>query len=220
MYDIRLSATFAVMLGIVGAFEPARAISSTFALVSVAAAPIDTLKIANEVATRLKDRTYGSQAKDATKIDCVEFVNEVAGECCKASEKSEEFTAELRKRIAIATLKPEEKLQELVEKQDDRIKGVQWALVQAGLGTAVPVAEAKAGDFVQYWYERDGKWAGHAGVIQSINSGSAVLLGSHRTTLASEKDKEAKDRNGGVGESTPIKLDDPRKKVFVVRWKY
>ena len=182
-------------------------------------APIDTSRVAHSVAARLKDRVYGSEAQDPNAINCVEFVTEVVRECCARSDQHAKFTAELRQGIAIDNIRPDENLAALIEKGDDRIKGVQWALTQAGLGIAVDVVDAQPGDFVQYWYRSGDGWAGHSAVIKSIAEGTAVLLGSHHTALAREQDKPAAQRSGGVGESVPINLGDPARKVFVVRWK-
>lgn len=185
---------------------------------------IDALKIAEGVAATMKDRVYGNEEKNPKTINCVEYLIKVVEECCAQSKQDVKFTAELRRRIAIDDIKPDENLNALVEKGDDRIKGVQWALVQAGLGEAVSLADVKPGDFVQYWYRHESAggtqdWAGHSAVIKSITNGQAILLGAHKTVLSREQDKPEKERKGGVGESVPINLGDATRKAFVVRWK-
>lgn len=168
----------------------------------------------------MRDRSWGDQSKSPGAIDCVQFVIAVVGECCAQSQQSSKFDAELRRRIAIDNIQPDEKLDALVEAGDDRIRGVQWALVAANLGEAISIADAQPGDFVQYWYRSGESWAGHTAVIQSIADGQAILLGAHRTILARQQQQPVAQRTGGVGESIPVRLSDPAKKVYVARWRH
>lgn len=143
----------------------------------------DPLAVAKDLATsKYKDWQYGSNP-DKEQVDCVQFLLAVVEESVGAS-----LVPKVRKRILIAELSEEEKkhpiLGTLVVDKDERTKGVQSALVLAGLGTAVTVADAAPGDLIQYWMKKsDGTWFGHAGVIESVDRAgdtpTARVYGAH-----------------------------------------
>lgn len=179
-------------------------------------ANIDVLQIAKGLGdTTYRDFRYGSKGDE--RIDCVQFVIAVVERLGQQQQRP--IDPALTAAIAIALDEDAKRaLQAMVEKNDDRITGVQAALVKAGLGVKIAPAEAEPGDFVQYWYKFDGKWVGHAGVIESIRNGRATIYGSHRTTLQRERDLPAAERAGGVGSGPVFSLTDKARKVFVVRW--
>jgi hypothetical protein len=102
----------------------------------------------------------------------------------------------------------------LVVDEDPRTKGVQEALVTADLGAAIEPKNAKPGDLIQYWMQRDdGTWFGHAAVIETVTrntrgSRSAELFGAHKSL-------------NGLGTST-FNLDltsHSKRKIYIVRLK-
>ncbi|MEM7681965.1 MAG: hypothetical protein AAF288_08415 [Planctomycetota bacterium] len=107
----------------------------------------------------------------------------------------------------------------LVEARDPQIRGVQTALVDAGLGHAVPNDRLRPGDFVQYWYraKNNSRWLGHSGVVGEIKrDGRVVLWGSHSTILADPNRPNRKAEHGGVGPSVPIRIRPDH--LYAVRW--
>jgi hypothetical protein len=147
-----------------------------------AAMPLDAAK--SLAATRFKDWTYGSNPKKM-EIDCVQFVLAAAEESLGRS-----LDETVRKGILISNLSPAESkpsvLGALVEADDDRTKGIQSALVGAGLGLAVAPPDARAGDFIQYWMKQsDGTWFGHAGLVHEVSMAGktpqATIYGSHKS---------------------------------------
>ncbi len=182
---------------------------------------IDVLKVAQEVAAPMAKWTYGS---DATKqqIDCVQFVLAVVKKLEPALSKEAET------RILISDIKPEDAIADkdgLVSKGDAKTKGVQQALVDAGVGEAVKLDDVQPGDFLQYWMKKkDGTWFGHAGIIHEVKKNKrgqplVFLYGSHQSTggigIGPEKGLvliEATDQRITSGE-----LNDRR--MYLVRYK-
>jgi hypothetical protein len=197
----------------------------------VAPAPVDTLGVATKIATSddFKSRVYPNtpwfkaqpEASRPKTVDCTQFLSAVVA--AVFAEAGKAFTAETKSRVMLSNFTADElktaALDQLVDGTDKRILGVQYALTEAGVGEAVAgIAQAKPGDFVQYWYKEGGHWAGHSGIIVSITGTKAVLLGSHMTTLASEDGAKPADKKGGVGQSIPIDLGTAGKKVYIVRF--
>lgn len=150
-------------------------------------ANIDVLQIAKGLGdTTYRDFRYGSKGDE--RIDCVQFVIAVVERLGQQQQRP--IDPALKAAIAIALDEDAKRaLQAMVEKNDDRITGVQAALVKAGLG-----------------------------VIESIRNGRATIYGSHRTTLQRGRDLPAAERAGGVGSGPVFSLTDEARKVFVVRW--
>ncbi len=71
-----------------------------------------------------------------------------------------------------------------VERGDDAIAGIAWALAEAGYGERLADIEAIApGDFVQYWYTTAaGGLAGHVGLVVERTPDGIRLHGSHKST--------------------------------------
>lgn len=177
---------------------------------------VDTLKTARTLAEKkYKGYTYGSSG--GKQIDCTRFVSAVvanlARQCNVKLAKSDQRTL-----AVVLSDEDGEKLQKLVDIEDKKIRGVQQALVNAGLGVAVNPKDAKAGDLVQYWFQSGGKWVGHAGLVEKVEDGKATIYGSHKTTLQSERKLERSRRKGGIGSGPVFDLTDAKRKVFVVRW--
>lgn len=70
------------------------------------------------------------------------------------------------------------------EGTDPKLSGVVHALVDLmAVGTRVLLAEARPGDFVQYWIKKEnGQWFGHASILATVEDGHAVIYGSHKST--------------------------------------
>jgi hypothetical protein len=175
----------------------------------------DPLAVSKDLAaSKYKDWQYGSDP-GKKQVDCVQFLLSVVEESVGAP-----LVPNVRNRILIAELSEAEKkhpiLGTLVVNGDERIKGVQSALVDASLGTAVPVADAAPGDLIQYWMKKsDGTWFGHAGVIESVDrtgvTPKARIFGAH-----------ASPKPGNIGTSSfDLKLIDGTddRKIYLVRVK-
>lgn len=218
-------------------FGTARANDSSTSI-ALAVAAETPLEVAQVVAREKFNKCqYGDHDKDAARVNCVQFMSAIVSDLAARAGIKDAVTPELKSRIAIdeidyaaeaKTLKIQETdarrrrllvIDALVETNDPRTAGVQFALTAAKLGTVVDLKDAKAGDFVQYWYKEDGHWEGHSALLESVSSGRVTLYGAHQTTLASESGVSKKDRKGGIGTSVPILLDSPTKKVYLVRWK-
>ena len=144
------------------------------------------LDVAKRLAsTRYSGWTYGSSA-DKKQVDCVQFLAEVVFEI-----EPQKKSNELRKNIYIDNLEKDEQNQEafkrLLKAKDKRMTGVQSALVDAGIGKAIPVSDVRPGDLVQYWiYLKNGNVMGHAAIIEHIRQGESgvevQIYGSHKRT--------------------------------------
>lgn len=195
------------------------------------AAPVDVLASAEQLATSkdFKFRVYPgtkwylAQPKDKRPptLDCTQFLSAVAEQVFSKAKK--EYTDDIKKKLMLSNFSDEERkpaaLNKLVDDGDKRTRGVQYALTDSGVGVEVKnIESAKPGDLVQYWYKIGANWSGHSGVIVSVTGTKAVVLSSHKTSLASEKDVAEADRKGGVGQSIPIDLGaSSGKKVYLVR---
>jgi hypothetical protein len=178
------------------------------------ASAADPLAVAKELAaSRFDGWRYGSNAAKQ-EVDCVQFLLAVVEESIQAT-----LALEARNRLLVAELSEEEKkhpaLGILVIDGDARTKGVQSALIDAGLGEAVPIAEASSGDLIQYWMKKnDGTWFGHAGVIESVDRSGGLakarIFGAHATPSP-----------GKIGTSTfELRLfDDTDRRIYLVRLK-
>jgi hypothetical protein len=168
------------------------------------------------VAKRLaNDRFNGwKYGEDASKkqIDCVQFVLAVVEETTRQKLPPASRERILISDVAAADLKRNHYA--LVVDEDPRTKGVQEALVTADLGAAIEPKNAKPGDLIQYWMQRDdGTWFGHAAVIETVTrntrgSRSAELFGAHKSL-------------NGLGTST-FNLDltsHSKRKIYIVRLK-
>ena len=148
---------------------------------------------------------YGSRAEER-QINCVQFLAEVVEELLQRKLHKHERDA-----LMIQNYRRRENVQRLVKRRDPRIRGIQRALVNMGRGVVVTPANARPGDFVQYWYKKEGVWLGHAAIIQEIREEAgkycAFIYGAHEST-----------NNIGVA-GYQITLNDPLMKVYLVRFK-
>ncbi|MBI5473394.1 MAG: hypothetical protein HY961_13700 [Ignavibacteriae bacterium] len=138
-------------------------------------------------------------------INCVQFVAAVVQDLV-----GRELTVEEQRSILINNIGRLKMLNRLVPRNDKRIRGVQTALLEMGVGQIVSTEEAQPGDFVQYWRRRKSGWRGHAALIVDIERGNgracARLLGAHQTL-----------KRVGIG-NFYVELNDPDLKIFIVRF--
>lgn len=192
---------------------------STVALGQAVARPLDVAV----TSAKGKFQGYVYKAKGVAKsIDCTEFVLAVVNDLTKSCGKK--LSAKQRTTLVVAGVKAAE-LQGLVGAGDKSIRGVQQALIDAGLGKAVNPQDAAPGDLVQYWYKtKSGKWAGHAGLIERVTKDAAkktttlTIFGSHKSTLRKRADGAKDTKAGGIGSGPRLVLPRDTLKVFVVRW--
>jgi len=167
----------------------------------------DVLKIAKRIGeTRYKGWRYGSSSQ-SNRVNCVLFVGTVVEDLIARN-----LTKEERSAVFISNVRKDEDLKMLVQKEDSRIKGIQTALVEMGIGLPVTVQEVQAGDFIQYWYQdKQGQQLGHSAVVESVQrSGTNVFVkiyGAHQSL-------------NGVGTARfDLNLTDPTKRVYLVRFR-
>jgi len=75
-------------------------------------------------------------------------------------------------------------LADAVQRGDDQIAGIAWALAEAGHGERLAaIGTIAAGDFVQYWYTTArGALAGHVGLVVERVADGVRLHGAHKST--------------------------------------
>ena len=95
----------------------------------------------------------------------------------------------------------------------EKISGCQAALVNAGLGKAIPTKQAQPGDLIQYWFIEGGRvtW-GHACILKEITKDGWIVIGSQPEN-DNDNDGIYEDSNGGFG----YFLIEPNVLTFVVR---
>lgn len=155
--------------------------------------------------TDFKNWRYGHRLH-RKQLNCVQFVVVVVEELLKR-----ELTAEERRAILISNVGRRSNLPRLINQDDKRIRGIQTALVEMNKGEIIQPSEAKPGDFIQYWSKRNGRWVGHAAIVQDIREDNglrcAAIFGSHQSL-------------GGVGIADfEVGLNDPNVRTYLVRFK-
>ncbi len=157
----------------------AAVIVSTVAFAPKSTTPLDAAK-------KLADGTYSGityeyQGKLADgKTDCTQFLVAVLQDYFGTSKIALNGQVAKRTRVELGDVTNSE-LADLVENLDPRTEGVQYALVSAGIGTAVAdITEAKPGDLVQYWYYKGSTIYGHSAVISSVDGTKAQIFGAHQ----------------------------------------
>lgn len=165
-----------------------------------------SLSIAKHLAaTRYKGWTYGSRSS-SKKIDCSQFLLAVVEEL-----RGSPLSPGERQLLVISGLGTNEQLGQKILQRDERTKGVVAALAAMKMGEEIATSESRPGDFVQYWYKNNGKWAGHTAIVETTRRQNGMLqcrlFGSHRSS-------------NGIGTSTYwLTLDPTDKVVFVARLK-
>ena len=155
--------------------------------------------------TRFKDWRYGHRLH-RNQVNCVLFMTAVVEDLLRRP-----LTADERAAILISNVRRGKRLQQLVARDDERIRGIQTALVKMGNGEIVTPHRAQPGDFIQFWKYRNGHWRGHTSIIVDVldRNGSlcAIVFGAHQTL-------------GGVGIGEfEVGLNDPDIKSYIVRFK-
>lgn len=154
--------------------------------------------------TRYKDWRYGYR-EYRRQVNCVQFMVAVVEELLQR-----ELSPQERSAILINNVGRRRHLKRLILQNDRRIRGIQTALVQMGKGQIVRPSDAKPGDFIQFWKQRDRRWHGHAAIITDIimRDGKlcSLVFGAHQSL-------------GGVGIGNfEVGLNDPDIKVYLVRF--
>lgn len=139
-------------------------------------------------------------------VNCVQFMVVVVEELLQR-----ELTPGERSAILISNVGRRKNLSRLIRADDKRIRGIQTALVEMSKGQIIQPSDAKPGDFIQYWQQRNGRWIGHAAIIQEIREENgmrcALVFGSHQSL-------------GGVGTGDfEVGLNDPNVTTYLVRFK-
>jgi hypothetical protein len=162
------------------------------------------------LAWRLSDENfkqwqYGSKAEEQ-QVNCVQFLERVIQSLIGRELHIFEHNA-----LQIKNIRKRENLQRLVERGDRRTKGIQHVLVSMKRGKRITPSEAMPGDFIQYWYKKEGVWLGHAAIIQQVlyeeEKYCAYIFGAHESINAI-----------GVA-GYQITLNDPLMKVYIVRFR-
>lgn len=100
--------------------------------------------------------------------------------------KGEPLSKEMRSLLVISGVGGQDNLGRLVSARDQRTKGVVAAIVSLKVGMEIVPSEVQPGDFIQYWYRSNGKWAGHTAIVVSVreNGGKVEcrLYGSHQSS--------------------------------------
>ncbi len=129
--------------------------------------------------TTFKKWKYGHNVA-RRQVDCVIFVGAVV-----ESLLQRELTKTERDAIFINNIGGNKNLGKLIRVNDERIRGVQTALVKMEKGEVVKAEDAKPGDFVQFWRLKKGKWIGHVAIIADVidrKVGScALIFGAHQS---------------------------------------
>ncbi len=174
---------------------------------------IDVLATARELAaTTYADFTYGSNPS-RKQIDCTQFMQAVIERVIGRKLIEDEERAVLISGLPSGA----RRLDSLIAANDDRTRGVQYALTKVlPIGRAVAADSARPGDMVQYWMRSSsGHYKGHVAIIERVASeeGTPVarLYGSHKTL---GRIGLAVDRQGN---ELRLKLKGKDRKVYIVR---
>lgn len=174
---------------------------------------VNVLKIARILAeSAYAGFRYGSNPA-RRQVDCSQFMQAIVERMIGRTLSETEAKA-----VLIAGLPPGARvLDSLIEANDDRITGVQYALTEIiPIGRAVSVDSVMPGDLIQYWIRSSsGHYKGHTAVIETVgqkgNIPVATLYGSHKTL---GRIGTAVDRSGNT---LKLKLSGQDRKVFLVR---
>lgn len=110
---------------------------------------------------------YGKQISPTyKKAVCTEYVIKVIEQFSKLSQDQ-------KQKINIVT---NQDLQTLLDQDSPITKGVYYSLVSSGIGVPIDnIEEVKAGDFVQFWNNLNGKVQGHCGIVRAVNIKKGLL---------------------------------------------
>ncbi|RAW00003.1 hypothetical protein [Pseudochryseolinea flava] len=148
----------------------------TAAVVEPAVIPVNhqqTLPKMNVAILKVIEESGATIAFSYSKVVCTEFVIGVLDRLIPV-------TAKIKKDIRIITTQD---LETLVKEDAQVIKGVQTALVNAGIGTVVEPHNAMAGDLVQFWNLSVLGPYGHCGfVVESKPGEYLTMYSSHPIT--------------------------------------
>jgi hypothetical protein len=127
----------------------------------------------NAAIIRIIESSGQDIAPNYESVVCTEFVIGVL-------ERMMPLTAKTKKEIRIIT---NDDLPSLVQNDAPIIRGVQTALINAGIGEAVKETEVQAGDLIQFWNMFAGDAYGHCGfVVEVIPKEQITVYSSHPIT--------------------------------------
>lgn len=145
----------------------------------------DVLKTAKEVGKEMSEWKYGTD-ESKKQIDETHFL-------LKVIERLEpKLKSDVKTRILMSDLKDEQTSHDeggIISKGDKRTKGAVQAIVDAGLGHEVKLADAKAGDILVYW----------------------INTKAYEENNKEEKDKGDKSKDAKAGEKDHTKSGDKEK---------
>lgn len=97
---------------------------------------------------------------------CTEYVIKVIG-------NFNTITIKTKNEIRIIT---DKKLDDLLMQNSAITKGVYTALINSKLGIPIDkIEEVKAGDFVQFWNNFNGKFIGHCGIVRALDIKKGII---------------------------------------------
>jgi len=160
-----------------------------------------------QYAHRYQGRPYGSS--DPCGFVCTSFVSRVLNDLGVKVDK-------LVVSVSGAGKYPGKTASDLVSEDIPIHRGVQKAIVDAGVGKEVSIDEAQPGDFVQYWYKNKEIWAGHAVIIESVkengyfnvygahaDKGVGILRNVHLSAMKAYAARLNPDAGSGASSSSP-----------------
>jgi hypothetical protein len=172
--------------------------------------PSFTIEHPLHLAWRLSEEKYSGwlygKIVEQQQINCVQFLENVLEDLLQRPLRASE-----RDKVRIQNIADKEDLQKLIERRDKRTRGIQHALLSMKRGRVVSPKDARPGDFVQYWYKKEGLWVGHAAIIQQVTRDGgfycSFIYGAHESLNAV-----------GVA-GFMVTLNDPHMKVYIVRFR-
>ncbi len=110
---------------------------------------------------------YGKQISPTyEKAVCTEYVIQIV-------EKLQKLNTDQKQKIKIIT---NQNLQTLLDENSPIIKGVYHSFVSTGIGYPIDqIEQVKAGDFVQFWNNLNGKVQGHCGIVRAVDAKKGLL---------------------------------------------
>ena len=174
---------------------------------------VDVLATAKALAkTDFAGFRYGSNP-DRKQVDCTQFMQALIEKVLGRNLNEVETQAVLISGLPSGA----RRLDSLIDAEDKRIKGVQYALTEVlPVGRVIEPDSARPGDLVQYWIKASsGHYKGHTAVVLDISTEGSVptarLYGSHKTL---GRIGVAVDRSGN---DLHLKLKGRDRRVYIVR---
>ncbi|NQU79775.1 peptidoglycan DD-metalloendopeptidase family protein [Candidatus Woesearchaeota archaeon] len=176
-----------------GVIGPVRAMSGPVGVASSSPSEDTEPGTILEITRRYEGRAYGTGSGEFTDLSFVEQVIRDLGI---------EVTDDMHRTIFMLGVSPGDSLNPT---EEPGVRGVEYALTQAGKGDTVALAEALAGDIVLYWQREGTSWNRRAGFITVVKpQGVFDIYGPYPPSNA-------------VGVSTDVNLNAEGTTAFIVR---